>query len=255
MKKALILTLLLISPLFLTGCDKNISIDISDTWDKIKDLDIAVNQSDAMHVVVVPGYGAPVEGNSGYEGYIEDVAEFVGNEKNEVDAVVFTGSYSSLKSTSEAESMNDYFDSVSSSDVDVYKEECAIVSWQNMANTKDLLAEKDINTNKITVFGDIARKEKLLAYATFKFNQDSDVETNNSTLSLSYTDIDFEGYNFGTNQTEQEALIAAEMAGAYDAEVGNAILEKRIDDWTDQFGYDVADNLVAKGCSEFKGFK
>ncbi len=45
------------------------------------------------------------------------------------------------------------------------------------------------------------------------------------------------------------------MAGAYDTELGNEILEQRINQWTDDFDYDVADNLVAKGCSQFSGFQ
>lgn len=256
--------------LFLTGCTSA----ITDTFNKAKDLkatveniNVQLSEGGAGHVVIVPGYGAPVSGNSTYEDYIDEVAEFVNDESNAVETVVFTGSYSSLENTSEAESMNSYYnstadlDDIKSRGIKVYKEECAIVSWQNISNTHELLVDNNIPYGHVTIFGDENREDKLTAFGTYAFNNDINIPGSASELvnsSLSYSEIDFIGFDFGddpVDQNEQDAKFAAEIAGAYDAQIGNEILEARINEWTNEFGYDVADNLVSKGCTEFAGFQ
>lgn len=257
------------STLIISGCTSeltnsiNQAKDLANTVQNINE-ELSVNEG---HVVIVPGYGAPVAGNTAYEGYISEVAAFVNNESNRVSTVIFTGSYSSLKNTSEAESMNQYFnslvdlDTIQARGIKILKEECAIVSWQNIANSKDILDDRVTPYTKVTVFGDADRKEKLMAFATYKFNEDISTPDSAGDLinsSVNYKTIDFVGYDFGGEpevETERDAKFAAEIAGAYDAKVGNEILELRINDWTEQFDYDVADNLVAKGCTEFAGFE
>lgn len=252
-----------ISPLFLAGITGIILFGagcVSAITDRI-------TAGKDHHTVIVPGYGAPVAGNTTYEGYIDAVAEYVGDEENNVNSVVFTGSYSTLQNTSEAESMNNYFNSVVDTSalqtrgIKVLKEECAIVSWQNISNSKDVLAEYSIAPGKVTVFGDKNRKDKLQSFATYKFNEDQDIPDSAKDLldgGLYYTEINFQGYDFGNSadsEDERNAKFAAESAAAYDAELGNELLKLRIGQWTSEFGYDVADNLVAKGCAEYKGFR
>lgn len=263
------ITSLIIGALVFTGCTSG----IKDSFNQAKDLAGTVQNINVQltanegHVVIVPGYGAPVAGNESYEGYIDEVVEFVEDESNRVSTLVFTGSYSSLEDTSEAESMNQYFNSAADLDVvqqrgiKVIQEDCAIVSWQNIANSKDILDDRATPYTKVTVFGDVNREEKLMAFATYKFNEgiaDSASASDLVNSSLAYKSIDFVGYDFGSapeEQAEQDAKFAAEIAGAYDPKVGNEILELRINQWTKTFGYDVADNLVAKGCTEFAGFQ
>ena len=184
-----------------------------------------------------------------------------------MESVVFTGSYSTLENTSEAESMNSYFNSVvdlsavQDRGIKVFKEECAIVSWQNISNTKELLVDNGIRPGKVTVFGDENRQDKLESFADFKFYEDQEIPDAAGDLlngALYYTPVEFSGFNFGDSaETEEErtAKFLAEIAAAYDAEIANQILEQRISEWTDEFGYDVANNLVNKGCSEFSGFR
>lgn len=268
MKKLHLLVLALSVLLFGSGCSLNTDA-VTQAIDQAKSAvsNINVSSSNEYHVVLVPGYGAPVTGNSTYEEYIEEVAEFVSNQENVVDTIVFTGSYSSLEDTSEAESMNSYFNSIVDIDelldrgVHVYKEECAILSWQNISNSQELLAEEGITPDSVTIFGDEQREEKLVAFSSIVFNEDIDLPDSASQFfneGVVYTSIDFHGFDFGGTEKEKEeraATFVAEIAGAYDAEVGNQIIALRIDEWTEAFGYDVADNLVEKGCEEYAGFR
>lgn len=262
MKKIALTALIIVLPLSFSGCTL---IDKAKTvWHKI---DVQVAPRLEQHTVIVPGYGAPVAGNPGYETYIQKVADFIEDANNSVDAIVFTGSYSSLEDTSEATSMKSYFDRIADTDalnsrgIDIYTEQCAIVSWQNITYTKSLLTEKGITPTKVTVFGDANREDKLKTFASVVFNKDVDLPDSAKELltqGVNYTNIDWQGYYFGEDarsEQERNALFAIEIAGAYDAELGNTILRQRIDSWTTEFGYDVADNLVAKGCTQYEGFR
>lgn len=264
-----IITLLSVGVLTLTGCTSDITNSFNEAKDlasTVKNINVQLSANEG-HVVIVPGYGAPVAGNASYEKYIDEVAQFVEDQDNRVSTVIFTGSYSSLENTSEAESMNQYFNSVVDLDtvqqrgIKVIKEECSIVSWQNIANAKDILDDRATPYNKVTVFGEVNREDKLTALATYKFNEGIASGSSASDLvnsGLSYKEIAFMGHDFGDaaeDENERNAKFAAEIAGAYDPNIGNEILEQRINEWTEQFGYDVADNLVAKGCTEFAGFQ
>ena len=218
------------------------------------------------HTVVVPGYGAPVKGNATYEEYIEEVADYVENADNGVDSVVFTGSYTNQKDLSEAEAMNSYFNSqvdtakLQRNGVKVYKEECAIVSWQNISFSQELLDTKSIHPTKVTLFGDQDRSDKLKTFAIYKFNLAEGLPDNLTDLvnrSLNAASVDYQGFDFGDSadtEKERNAKFAAEILGAYDAKLGNELLEKRLTDWTTDYKYNVADNLVAKGCDQYAGF-
>ncbi|MDP3970635.1 MAG: hypothetical protein Q8P90_02960 [bacterium] len=260
MKKTTLLLLAISLPLLFTGCIDNISETINQgkqATEAFKTINTALT-TQGHHTVIVPGYGAPVNGNPSYEAYINEVIDFVRDEDNSVDSLVFTGSYSSLEDTSEAESMNQYFNSkvilndIQDKGITVIKEECAIVSWQNISNSKDKLIEYGIAPDKVTIFGEISRKDKLESLATYKFNEDQSAD------SLHYTSVEFVGHDFGASlgtKEEKSAKFAAEIAGAYDTELGNELLNMRITKWSEEFGYDVAKNIVKKGCTEFTGFQ
>lgn len=218
------------------------------------------------HTVIVAGYGTPVKGNPTYQEYIKAVATYVNNETNAVDSVVFTGGYTDDKELSEAESMNSYFNSqvntaeLQGRGIKVFKEECAIVSWQNVSYSQELLAGKTITPTQVTLFGDANRSDKLKTFAIYKFNLSEGLPDDVTDLvnrSLNATSVDYQGFNFGDSadsEDERNAKFAAEVLGAYDTEVGNELLKKRLGDWTDTFGYDVAKNLVNKGCNQYAGF-
>lgn len=216
MKKILLLSILI--PLTLTGCSLAGAKDALNT---------VTGSTEEHHTVIVPGYGAPVAGNPSYEDYVETVARFVEDDSNDVDSIVFTGSYSTLADVSEAEALNSYFNTVVDTEAlldrgtRVYKEECAILSWQNISNSQDVLAADQIIPGTVTVFGDINRRDKLVAFASAAFNQDQEVpETATDVLNLRFTTVEFEGFDFGDtpDETEEErqAKFVGEIAGAYD---------------------------------------
>lgn len=218
------------------------------------------------HTVIVAGYGTPVKGNTTYQDYIKQVATYVSNETNAVDSMVFTGGYTDDKNLSEAESMNSYFNSqvdtaaLQQRGIKVLKEECSIVSWQNIAYSQELLTAKDLTPTQVTLFGDVNRSDKLKTFAIYKFNLDEGLPDDVTELvnrSLNATSVDYQGFDFGDStdtEDERNAKFAAEVLGAYDTEVGNELLQKRLTEWSETYGYDVADNLVSKGCSQYAGF-
>lgn len=259
MKRLILLSAAL---LVFSGCSAQVQEYVDDAKSVVDFVrGIEVPEDDEFHVVVVPGYGAPVIGNRTYEAYVAEVADFVEDEANAVDAVVFTGSYSSLENTSEAEAMKTYFDMITNTSVKEYKEECAVVSWQNVSYTKELLQQQGIVPGRVTIFGDQMRKEKLLSFASVSFNTNIDVPDTAGELfdgNFGITKVNFVGFDFGgtpTDELERQAKFAAEIAGASDPELGNQILEQRINSWTQEFDYDVAENLVRKGCTQFEGFQ
>ncbi len=223
------------------------------------------NQAD-HHTVIVAGYGTPVKGNTTYQNYIKSVATYVNNVDNGVDSVVFTGAYTDNAELSEAESMNSYFNSQVDTDellergIKVYKEQCAIASWQNIGFSQELLANQNIVPTQVTIFGDENRADKLKTFAIYKFNLSDGLPSNLTDLvnrSLNTASVDYQGFDFGDSadtENERNAKFAAEILGAYDANIGNELLGKRLTEWSAEYNYAVADNLVAKGCSQYAGF-
>lgn len=218
------------------------------------------------HTVIVAGYGTPVKGNTTYENYIKAVAVYVNNPQNAVDSVIFSGGYTTKPNLSEAEAMNTYFNTkvdvadLQQRGIHVYKEECSIVSWQNISYSQDLLTRQGITPTQVTLFGDIDRQDKLKSFAVYKFNLAAGVPNDVKEAvnrSLHAVSVDFQGFTFGNavdNEDERNAKFAAEILGAYDTKIGNKILGERLTAWSSQYSFDVADNLVRHGCSEYSGF-
>ncbi|HLD21972.1 MAG TPA: ElyC/SanA/YdcF family protein [Patescibacteria group bacterium] len=211
------------------------------------------------HVVIVPGYGVPVKGNPTYEAYIQKVADYVKDEKNKVKVVVFTGGYSVLADTSEAAAMKEYFstlvneETLKNQNSTVYTEECSIISWQNISNTKRLLERQGIKTTQITIFGDEQRKDKLLAYVVYQFKNPKDLPKAATelvnTIKNKGLGVDFVGHNFGTKPVTETASSVEELVKVYTSDSGKQELKTRAEQWSSQFKYDVKDNLKKKGCA------
>ena len=249
----------------LSGCAFSDKIQSGlDAYQTAKSLVSSSNEK--HHTVLVAGYGTQLKGNATYEQYIKSVATYVNNVDNDVDSIVFSGSYTDSKTTSEAEAMNSYFNSqvdtteLANRGIHVYQETCAIVSWQNISYSQELLATQSISPTQVTVFGDINRADKLKTFAIYKFNFTDGLKTDVASLvnqSLNSTSVDYQGFDFGDAADSDEvrnAKFGAEILGAYDTALGNELLGKRLAEWTSNYGYDVADNLVAKGCSQYSGF-
>lgn len=238
----------------------------SEAKQTIENINQTIQNQQDHHTVIVPGYGTPVKGNGKYEQYIKSVADFVSIESNGVDSVVFTGSFTDDPNLSEAEAMNSFFNSqvdtgaLQNKGVKVYKEECSIMSWQNIAYTQELLSDKGIKPSLVTIFGDQNRGDKLQTFAAYKFNLAEGLPSNATELinsAVNVANVQFKGFDFGDavdSEDERNAKFAAEIAGAYDAKISNELLGKRLSEWTELFGFDVSDNLVKKGCVQYQGF-
>lgn len=207
-------------------------------------------RSNGQHVVVVSGYGAPVEGNPGYEEYIQMVYEFVNNKDNDVDAVVFNGGYTALEDQTEAELMVAYYNTLDSvekpAQPTVYEQGCSVIGWQSIANAKDVLAENGVvltDITKVTMVGDLKSEREFTLWADYQFNE---LESNDA-------EIAFEGFDHGS--PEKEVLPEEEILAVYEYEnVADQQLQERLDKLAEAFGYDVRTNLVEKGCEGFEKY-
>jgi hypothetical protein len=261
-----LLVVLSSSALALLGLSCQLPDKVQSGLDTINETKNVIQNRQDHHTVIVAGYGTPVKGNAKYEQYIKSVADYVNFAENGVDSVVFAGSYTDDPNLSEAEAMNSFFNSqvdtgeLQTRGVKVYKEECSIMSWQNISYTQELLAEKDIRPTLVTLFGDVNRGDKLQTFAAYQFNLGEGLPDNATELinsAVNVANVQFKGFDFDDavdSQDERNAKFAAEIAGAYDVKLGNELLGKRLGDWTATFGFDVSDNLVKKGCTQYSGF-
>jgi stringent starvation protein B len=207
-------------------------------------------RANGQHVVIVSGYGAPVEGNPGYEEYIQMVYEFVNNKDNDVDAVVFNGGYTVLEDQTEAELMVSYYNTLDSVEKPatpaVYEQGCSVTAWQSIANAKQILAENDVvltDISQVTMVGDMKSEREFTLWAEYQFNE---LETNDA-------EIAFEGFDHGSPEKDDRPV--EEVLAVYKYEnVADQQLQERLDTLAEAFGYDVQGNLVAKGCEQFAGY-
>jgi hypothetical protein len=251
--------------LILPGCDIQSALpdslnSKSDLKTKTKSALRAVDQKfdkGNSRIVIVPGYGTPVLGSESYEAYVKKAVAYVNDEANNVVAVVFTGSYTDNKNLSEAEALYRGFDEyadiggLQKDGIDFYKEECAITTWQNIENSKAVVDNKKTSYDSVTIFGDEGRKEKLIGYGNTVFNKD--IVKDRSVVS-----VDYVGHGFSKSvqsDSERGVVFAAEIAAAYNSDLQDALLKERIGTWTKKYKYDVADNLVKKGCTEFAAYQ
>lgn len=214
-----------------------------------------------MHVVIVPGYGAPVEGNSKYEEYISKAFDFISDENNKVDLVIATGGYTVLKDTSEAESIIKYMSlrhDLSSRiipEFKTYAESCSIITWQNILFSKQYLDSNNIKPTHVTIFGDAARQDMLLTYAMYQFagKEFLPIKSNeilNTAMNFKILKLDFQGYDFGTKNYVVPETTDEIIKVYLDPKAGDQELEERIAKWTTNFKYDVKENLGSKACKQ-----
>ncbi len=215
----------------------------------------------SMHIVIIPGYGAPVSGNSKYEEYISQAFDFISDENNKVDLVIATGGYTALKDISEAESIIQYMriqHELSSRiipEFKTYAESCSIITWQNILFSKQYLDTNNIKPTQITIFGDTARQDMLLTYAMYQFAGKEFLPTKSNeilaaTTKLKTIKINFQGYDFGTKNYVAPGTTDEIIKVYLDPKSGDKELEERIAKWTTNFKYDVKENLESKSCQQ-----
>lgn len=186
--------------------------------------------------------------------------------------------------------MNEHYSEFVKARVPVTLDECGITTWQNIQNAKKLMDKELITPGEITVFAEEARKERVFVFSLAEFFFKNDeirkvFETEalrgaNENLALpiseqlrkyensphstevprdekNYRDIKLniltESAQLPKEVVDAEHLrIATEIKEMYDPAYGKKKLKQQLDDWTKVAGFDTKENLIQKGCEEYK---
>lgn len=178
--------------------------------------------------------------------------------------------------------------------IPVTLDECGITTWQNIKNSKKLMEKNMISPKKITIFAEESRLEKVYAFAFSEFipKTDDAKKTVSSTalqnvekqLSLSkeeqlkalgaqpqssalkipkdathYRDIDIsiitEPSGLAQEYIDEERLkIMQETKEFFVESYGKQKVIGRLESWSKTAGFNTVENLVQKGCVEYKEF-
>ena len=248
------------------------------------------------HVVIVSTYGPSVEGSPFYEAYVKKAVTYIVDPANKVDEVVIVGGYTVDPNRSQSQAVLDYmkerYPQFANSKIPVTLDECGITTWQNIRNAKKLMDQNYITPQRLTVFAEETRKERVFVFSLseffFKNKKAQDifvsqaVQGANSVLALPKEE-QLRQYNASSHETrvpedktiykdialdiltesadlpkeiaDAEYLkIATEMKELFEPTYGAARLKRQLDEWTKVAGFDTAENLVQKGCGEYKQF-
>lgn len=178
--------------------------------------------------------------------------------------------------------------------IPVTLDECGITTWQNIKNAKKLMDENSINAKKITIFAEESRLLKVFTFSFSEFIpktkevRDSlteialrNVERNlllskeeqlkeigiqpkQFDLKVSkepkyYNNINIviitESAKLSQEYKDEELLkMNQEVKEYYDKNYGNQKIKDRLDGWAKTAGFNTIENLVDKGCVEYKQF-
>lgn len=248
------------------------------------------------HAVIVSTYGPSVEGSPFYEAYVKKVVGYITDPANKVDEVVIVGGYTVDPNRSQSQAVLDYmkehYPQFANSKIPVTLDECGVTTWQNIRNAKKLMDKNYIAPQRLTVFAEETRKERVFVFSLseffFKSKEAKDIFVNqavqgaNSVLALPKEE-QLRQYNTSSHETrvpedktiykdisldiltesadlpkeiaDAEYLkIAEEMKELFEPTYGAARLKKQLDEWTKVAGFDTAENLVQKGCTEYKDY-
>lgn len=176
--------------------------------------------------------------------------------------------------------------------IPVTLDECGITTWQNMKNAKRLADKEFITPGRITVFAEETRKERVFLFSLSEFFLKNDaikklfsseaIKGANESLALpideqlrryessphntvvprdpqNYKDIELniitESAQLPKEIVDAERLkVSSELKEMYEPTYGNAKIKQQLDEWTKIAGFDTAENLVKKGCAEYKQY-
>lgn len=217
--------------------------------------------TEQTHVVIATTYDQ-VSGNVTQEEYVQKLYEYVSDSSNAVDVVVTSGGYLHSKDISDAQSLATYFDSIadekelSNSGIQSFTEECSVAYFQQIANTKKLLDKEGVKPTKITLFGDVARKEQLLAYTLYQFTGSDGLPTNPLALAKfaadpSITTVQFQEHNFGTENVEIPDTVDKIVAAFDNPDVAKEELKSAAKTAAEKVDFDVVQTHIDKGCLGF----
>lgn len=222
-------------------------------------------------------------------GYITDPA----NKVDEVVIVGgYTVDPNRSQSQAVLDYMRQRYPEFASSKIPVTLDECGITTWQNIRNTQILMNKNAIKAKKITIFAETSREKKIAFFANNTYHWDApaiidrdkvlkeiepliaasqaaQLEAFSSTTSewarfarvkdsyLTDRDIRILSEPSGLPQQyvdEEYSKLFEEIKEFYDATYASKKIKKQLDEWTKIAGFDTAENLVQKGCAEYKDY-
>lgn len=172
-------------------------------------------------------------------------------------------------------------------------DECGITTWQNIINSKKLMDKEGITPKKITIFAEESREKKIAFFANNVFHWDASVimdkrkilmevdpliSTSKETQLFALTHSEkYEWPRFtyikdtylidkniriitmpsGLPQNfvdDEHIKIFQEIKEFYDSNYGSQAIKERLDSWEKTAGFNTVQNLVDKGCAEYKQF-
>lgn len=244
------------------------------------------------HVVIVSTYGPSVDGSPFYEAYVKKAVRYITDPVNKVDEVVIVGGYTVDPNRSQSRAvldyMNEHYPEFVKARVPVTLDECGITTWQNIQNAKKLIDKEMISAKKITLFAETSREKKVSYFANALFHWDKESLAVNREIALkdldhlvnatkeaqlngyrAFTMNDFGKATFATTNASVEVVsvpsglpqefideeytkIFEELKQFYDATYASKKIRSQLEDWTKVAGFDTKENLIQKGCEEYK---
>lgn len=246
------------------------------------------------HVVILSTYGPSVEGSPFYEAYVKKAVRYMMDPANKVNELIIVGGYTVDPDRSQSQAVLDYirqhYPEFEKSKIPVTLDECGISTWQNIRNAKRLSDKELITPGRITIFAETSREKKVSYFANAVFYWDKDSFDLNKEIALeelgylvsaskevqlngyrNFTMNDFSDATFATKNAkvqtisvpsgldrnvieDEEAKIFKEIMEFYDPTYEKKGVKTQLDEWTKVAGFDTAENLVQKGCTEYKQY-
>lgn len=180
----------------------------------------------------------------------------------------------------------------SESNISVTLDECGITTWQNIRNARRLMAKEGIQSSRITIFAEESREQKIFIFALSEFlvkNEMKDVKDFISgeaikgskyaqllsrekqlqayaSLNMKIPNESYINKNISVriitksaglpqvNVEDEHMTIFQETREYFDPPYGNLKIKERLDNWAKTAGFNTIENLVDKGCAEYKQF-
>jgi hypothetical protein len=241
------------------------------------------------HVVIVSTYGPTVGGSPFYESYIAQLMTYVLDPSNKVSEMIIVGGYTVDQSVSQSRAVLNYIEekypSFSSTNIAVTLDECGITTWQNIRNAKSLMAKEGIKSSRITIFAEESRDKKVYFFANTTFNDfygndEKSILRETEELASASKGKQLVTYNLlptmvtgeytgKMGKTElitvpaglpkeyiddEQAQLFSEIKEYLDPTYGHLKVKERLDNWAKAAGFNTIENLVDKGCVEYKRF-
>lgn len=177
--------------------------------------------------------------------------------------------------------------------IPVTLDECGITTWQNIINSKKLMDKEGISPKKITIFAEESREKKVAFFANYVFHYDASAMMDKRKMLMEVDplisaskesqlfafihseksewsrftyvkdtylidkDIRIITIPSGLPQNfadDEHTKIFQEIKEFYDPDYGNKAVKDRLDTWAKTAGFNTTQNLIDKGCPEYKQY-